>query len=85
MRYKKTNTVQGTFIFQPKYNDYGYYDYYRDSYYNNWEYYASPVLKFPDGTTYEVESYFEGFSNVVNKWEVLIEDYENIWDRAFRY
>lgn len=73
LRYNNTTTNQATIQFYPEFDKWGS---------NYWEYWISARLLFPDGTTYDIESYFDNFTNVSNKWETLIEAYERIWDSA---
>lgn len=75
LRYNNTATDQATMAFQPQFDSWGYY---------GWEYYITPVLKFPDGTTYDFEDYFGRFNNVENKFETVINAYENLWNKALQ-
>ena len=77
LRYDKTATNQATLQFAPYFDKWGSSDY-------SWEYYVSANLLFPDDTTYNIESYFERFTNVANKWEALLNAYERLWDTALR-
>lgn len=76
VRYNNTKTDQATFKFVPYFYDYTY------GYYDEWEYVISADLLFPDGTTYDVVSYFENFTNVTRKWDSLMKAYQNIWEVA---
>lgn len=76
LRYNNTKTDQGTLQFVPYFDSWGS-DY--------WEYYISANLLFPDGTSYNVDSYFEKFTNVSNKWSTLLDAYEKIWDSAVEH
>lgn len=73
LRYNMTATDQASLLFYPEFDRWG------TSY---WEYWIGARLLFPDGTTYDMDSYFDKFTNVSNKWETLIEAYEKIWDSA---
>lgn len=75
LRYNKTVTDQAALQFVPFLYQWSDYD-------NSWEYYVSANILFPDQTTYNVESYFERFTNVSNKWESLLSAYEKIWETA---
>ncbi len=76
VRYNKTKTDQASFKFVPYFYDYSY------GYYDEWEYVVSADVLFPDGTTYDVASYFENFTNVARKWNSLLKAYQNIWEVA---
>ena len=78
IRYNNTKTNQASILFQP------YYDEWDASSDYGWEYYPEAVLLFPDKTTYSIESYFEKFTNVSNKFETLLNSYEKIWESARR-
>lgn len=73
LRYDKTATDQATLQFIPGLDEWGSY---------SWEYYVTCNLLFPDKTTYSIDSYFENFTNVTNKWDTLLDAYEKIWDSA---
>lgn len=74
--YNNTATQQATLKFKSLYDSYESY------YYSWWEYSLGTQLVFPDGTTYDVDSYFERFTTVSNKFESLIDAYERVWDNA---
>ncbi|MDE5876446.1 MAG: hypothetical protein K2H47_03005 [Muribaculaceae bacterium] len=72
MRYNGTATDQATLVFVPYLYDWSY----------DWEYALEANLLFPDGTTYSVDSYFDKFTTVTNKWEALIDAYDRAWSNA---
>lgn len=73
LRYDGTATDQASLVFKP----------YLDVYYQNqWNYTIETNLLFPDQSTYSIDSYFDSFTNVSNKWDVLIDAYEKVWDNA---
>lgn len=74
LRYDNTKTDQASLVFNP----------YKDEWNQGqwWEVYPIAQILFPDGTTYDIDSYFEGFTNVSNKWDTLFQAYENIWNLA---
>ncbi len=74
LRYNNTTTDQATLQFVPDFDDWSGGTY--------WEYYVTCNILFPDETSYNVDSYFEKFTNVSNKWETLLDAYEKIWDTA---
>lgn len=74
LRYDGTVTDQASFQFTP------YYDEWNNG--KNFEYYVTGGILFPDGTSYDIDSYFEKFTNVTNKWESLLDAYEKIWNQA---
>lgn len=77
VRYNNTSTDQATLQFLPVFNPwYGGVDY--------WDYGIDAHILFPDGTSYDLESYFDKFTLVSNKWDTLIDAYETIWDQARR-
>ena len=47
-----------------------------------WEYHVFAQVAFPDGTTYDIDTYFENFTNVTNKWDAVIDAYKKIWNSA---
>lgn len=75
LRYNKTATDQATIQFVPFFYQWGSSEQY-------WECYVSANLLFPDKTTYNIDSYFDRFTNVTNKWNSLISAYEKIWNSA---
>lgn len=74
LRYNNKSTNQATIQFVPFLDQWG------DGKY--WEYYISAKLLFPDNTTYNIDSYFDRFTNVTNKWESLLSAYSKIWKTA---
>lgn len=74
LRYNNTTTDQATFQFAPDFDEWN-----GGSY---WEYYLTTNIIFPDDTSYNLDSYFDKFTNVSNKWDALIDAYEKIWDSA---
>lgn len=74
LRYDNTATDQASLQFIP-----GFDEWYGGQY---WEYFVTCNLLFPDNTSYNIDSYFENFSNVTNKWDTLLDAYEKIWDTA---
>lgn len=76
LRYDGTATDQATIKFVP--------DYYSSSYYYTyWEYCIGAVLEFPDGTTTSIDKYFEKFTNVSNKFDIVADAYGQAWENAF--
>lgn len=75
LRYNKTATDQATLQFLPYFEQWGSSNQY-------WEYYVIANLLFPDKTSYDLESYFDRFTNVTNKWQSLFNAYEKIWYTA---
>lgn len=73
LRYNNTSTDQATLQFIPEFDEW---------YYGYWEYYVTCNLLFPDKTSYSIDSYFDNFTNVSNKWDTLLDAYEKIWDTA---
>ncbi|MDE6697757.1 MAG: hypothetical protein K2K25_12830 [Muribaculaceae bacterium] len=71
LRYNNTVTNQATIQFTPYMYQWG-----GDS---EWEYYVTANLLFPDKTTYNIESYFDRFTNVANKWNSLWSAYNKLW------
>lgn len=76
LRYDNTTTDQGSVIFAPYLYEY------KSDYFQYWEVYSIPKIQFPDGTTYDIDSYFDGFTNVTNKWNTLLQAYEKMWKQA---
>ncbi|MDE5552304.1 MAG: hypothetical protein K2I91_03795, partial [Muribaculaceae bacterium] len=77
LRFNGKSKNQAELFFQP-YLDHEYGD-------SNWEYYCNPVMRFNDDSTTSFEDFFEtGFNSVENKWEVLIDSYEQLWNAAIR-
>lgn len=75
LRFNGKSKNQAELTFQPYLDswDYG----------NHWEYYCNPELRFNDDSTMSFEDYFsEGFSSVENKWRVLIDSYEQLWNAS---
>ncbi len=72
LRFDGKSKNQATMEFEP----------YLDEYYSTWEYYCNPVLCFGDDSKLSFEEFFTGFTTVENKWEVLINAYEKMWDNA---
>lgn len=78
LRYNNTATDQATLLFTPSLFE-------QTSYYwSYWEYIPSPMLLFPDGTTYEVEEYLSKFALISGKFDSLIDSYLRIWRQAQR-
>jgi len=77
IRYNNTATDQAKLSFVPLLDEWG-----SDNEY--WDYRTSVNLVFPDGSSYNMESYFEKFTSVSNKWESLIDAYDRAWNRAVR-
>lgn len=78
VKYNNTNTIQATLGWTPSFYEWDGY------YYSYWEYELAPVLKFPDGTSYEFEQYFsDGFEDVEDAWSDLQRAYERMWERFF--
>ncbi len=73
LRYNNTATDQATIQFVPFLDEWGS---------SSWEYWVSANLLFPDKTTYNIDSYFDRFTNVSNKWNSLISSYEKLWETA---
>lgn len=73
--YNGTATQQATIQFVPYIDEWGA---------EYWDCWPEAQLLFPDGTTYDMESYFERFTQVSNKFETLIDAYERVWNNARR-
>ncbi|MCM1450730.1 MAG: hypothetical protein NC102_00515 [Clostridium sp.] len=78
LRYDGTATDQAKLSFVPEFEEWG------TSSYPGWEYWISQNLVFPDGTSYNMESYFDRFTSVSSKWQSLLDAYERAWNRAVR-
>lgn len=76
--YNGTATKQASLQFVPYIDEWGWYDE------EHWDCRPVAQLLFPDGTTYDVDSYFERFTTVANKFESLIDAYERVWNNAVR-
>lgn len=75
LRYNNTKTDQATLQFQPGL------DIWNSG--ESWEYFIEPVILFPqDNSTMTFEDYFRNFNRVENKWNVLTDAYEKIWENA---
>ncbi len=73
--YNNTSTRQAALSFVPMLDEWGY---------GYWESSVSQNLIFADGTSYNLESYFEKFTSVTSRWESLQDAYESAWKRATR-
>lgn len=73
VRYNNTATDQATIQFLLGYESWGSY---------GWEYFVTNNILFPDNTSYELDGYFENFTTVSNKWDMLVSSYEKMMKQA---
>lgn len=68
--YKYGATKQGEFVFLPFEDKWGSYS----------EWYMEPGIRFPDGSSYTLEKFFNGddFRDLIDSFENLIEDFDNL-------